>query len=183
MQTLEPLITYLANSNAPAWLVLSVRDRLQYGGNDGYSDVDGCYYRWDSTVQNHRMIEQGHLLVVWDKYEMMGVGFADEIFTRPSSKIRHRCPRCNSPKIKQRSRIMPTYRCECGEQFENPLEETIDIVAYVGLYGSSWVPLRGTLDAKGCRQLSSQPRSQLSIRPIDKSRLLTFLTRLTPQPH
>jgi hypothetical protein len=181
MQHVATFISHATNSDVSAWLVLSVHDRLQYGGNDGYRDVDGCHYRWDSTVQNYRAIAEGDLLLVWNKHEMIGVGIVEDLFTKPSRKQRRRCPSCESPKIKQRVTMSPRYRCECGEQFQHPTEEFIDILEFVALYGRTWTSLRNTLDAPGCRGLSTQPKSQLSIRPADKLRLRTYLDSLQEQ--
>jgi hypothetical protein len=175
MLDLRSLQAYLDSVSVDAWLVLAVEGVLQHGGNNGYDDVNGSTYRWDSTVPNRERIKEGDVLVVWNKYELIGIGIVRDLFKREITKTRNRCPRCGNTKIKERLTLEPPYRCECRFTFSLPSEEQISVLEYVANYGGSWLPLPDSLDAGGCRNLSSQPKSQQSIRPIDKLNLTKFL--------
>ena len=46
-------------SEPNAWLLMTVGNDRQHGGNSGYDDQVDVYYTWDSTVPNHANIKRG----------------------------------------------------------------------------------------------------------------------------
>jgi ribosomal protein L37AE/L43A len=168
MNDLDTFLAYINMQKIKTWLVLIVDGERSYGGNDGYEDVIDSTYRWDSNVPNYRAISEGDALIVWNKKELLGLAIVRDVFQKDSTKTRHRCPTCSRTKIKPRTTKTPVYRCEikgCNSLFDSPKTEYIEVTEYVANYAGTWIPLRDSLDARGCRLLSSTPKSQLSIRP------------------
>jgi hypothetical protein len=168
MNDLDTFLAYINMQKIKTWLVLIVDGERSYGGNDGYEDVIDSTYRWDSNVPNYRAISEGDALIVWNKKELLGLAIVRDVFQKDSTKTRHRCPTCGRTKIKPRTTKTPVYRCEikgCNSLFDSPKTEYIEVTEYVANYAGTWIPLRDSLDARGCRLLSSTPKSQLSIRP------------------
>lgn len=178
MMKLDAFLVYINMTNIKTWIVLAVEGDGSYAGNDGYEDVVESNYRWDSNVPNFRAISEGDALLVWNKKELLGVSVVRDLFEKNSRKARHRCPFCNSSKIKMRATKAPLFRCGatgCNSTFESAQTEWIDVIEYVANYAGTWIPMRNTLDAPGCRKLSSTPKSQLSIRPGDTALISQFL--------
>ena len=168
MNDLDTFLAYINMQKIKTWLVLVVENDRSYGGNDGYEDVIDSTYRWDSNVPNNRAISEGDALLVWNKKELLGLAIVRDVFQKDSRKTRHRCPACGKTKIKPRATKTPVYRCEikgCNSVFDSPKTEYIEVTEYVANYAGTWIPMRDTLDAGGCRLLSTTPKSQLSIRP------------------
>jgi hypothetical protein len=175
---LESFLTYINMTTIKTWLLLAVEGERSYGGNDGYDDIVESTYRWDSSVPNFRSISEGDALLVWNKKELLGLAIVRDLFRKEARKARHRCPKCNSSKIKPRTTKRPTYRCgnqECAEVFDIPITEWIEVDEYVANYAGTWIPMKNSLDATGCRKLSTTPKSQLSIRPGDIDLISHFL--------
>lgn len=160
-----------------AWLLLAVGDDRQHGGNLGYDDKPASYYTWDSTVQNSESLLPGDIIALWDKEKLLGISVIEQIGQESSTKPRLRCPLpgCGRTNIKRRKRSKPPYRCYiCGNAFDQPLVDTIDIVRYRSKHDASWAPLEGLLSG---RELCLSPRSQHSMRRLDWTRFRQKLTK------
>ncbi|MEV5474314.1 HNH endonuclease [Streptomyces sp. NPDC052207] len=175
--------------NGRAWSFLVTSDERQFQGNAGYEDVVEESYSYDSTVGNHRRVGLGDLVVVRNGREALGVGYVGALEVVPNKeKIRSRCPRCGSTGFKERTTEEPRYRCSpCGNVFNQPRAETIQVTAYRAHYGRSWQPLEGCLDKAQLADLSLSRSDQQSIKAMDRVRTLAavaaFGVRLPPQGH
>jgi len=160
------------------WLLLSKAGPRLHGGNLGYEDSAGSTYQYDSTVPNHTRVSEGDLVAIWDDaIGLLGVSYAVSISRREQlPKRRRRCPECNATKFRERSSKAPRFRCDmCGNEFENPIHETIHVDEFRLRYDVGWIAMEGLLDPPTVRRLSTEPSSQHSIRPLDESALSSAL--------
>ena len=164
------------------WLCLSKpRADVQHAGNEGYDDVLGSYYSWDSTVQNHAAIQPGHLIAIWNGETLMGVSYVEYISVTSDSKLIYKCPGCGLARIKKRRNLSPLYRCSnrsCLAEFDVPTTMQVEVTWYKADYEAGWVPMDFYVDADRCRALAKSPTSQLSIRKLDWARLEGLLEEL-----
>lgn len=138
-----------------------------YAGNDGYRDEPSAYYSWDSTVPRHADVNVGDHLVVRDKHVLLGLSVIDRIETHEGTKVRFRCPRCETATIKARKTRRPRFRCySCGAEFDERSERVEPVTVYRAHYGSNWVDLAGLLTAEDLRDLCESRVSQHSIRGL-----------------
>ena len=158
-------------SEQRAWLVMAAGDERSHGGNDGYDDLDGEYYSWDSTVPRHEDVQQGDMIVVWNKQGLVGMSFIESISkNKHARKISNRCPQCGKAGIKKR-KTKPDHerwRChECKTVFGVPDESIISVKTYRSNHATWWADLRGLIPADKLRSLViGSPRQQHSIRPL-----------------
>ena len=148
------------------WLVLAVGNDRQHGGNAGYDDVPDTHYSWDSSVANHGQISPGDFIVLWDKYRLIGASVIESIATDAVDKVLYRCPVCHKASIKQRKRMLPSYKCKCGTQFDRPSTQIERVTTYRSCHDAGWVSLNGLLNGEQLRGLCESPDSQLSLRPF-----------------
>ena len=137
------------------WSLLSLDDEdRQFSGNDGYDDLLGIRYSYDSTVQNCRKIEAGHIGVVRDHSQFLGFGVIHRIIQTLGTKERNRCPKCEKTGFKERTRVSPRFRCKCGHQFDQPRVETLEAVRlYVAEFGADWQTLPNPIPVTGNEEL------------------------------
>ncbi|GAA4598048.1 hypothetical protein GCM10023194_74560 [Planotetraspora phitsanulokensis] len=152
-----------------AWSLLSVEEAdRQFGGNLGYEDVLGEKYIWNSTVAHSRDVQEGDLIILKDGGWVLGLAWMDEIVSGPGRKERRRCPQCGSTGFKPRKRHDVRFKCSpCGEEFNTPTSETIDVTVFEGHYGRTWRPLDTPMPEKTLRNLYGNRSGQQSIRPIE----------------
>jgi predicted RNA-binding Zn-ribbon protein involved in translation (DUF1610 family) len=164
------------------WLCLSKsRSEVQHAGNEGYDDVLGSYYSWDSTVQNHAAIQPGHLIAIWNGESLLGVSYVEHISINTDSKLIYKCPQCGLARIKKRRSLAPLYRCsnrDCKAEFDVPTTIQIEVIWYRADYEAGWVPMDIYVNADRCRELAKSPTSQLSIRQINWAKLEELLEEL-----
>ncbi len=151
-----------------AWLMLTVSEGRQHGGNDGYDDVPAQHYHWDSTVPNHALPRAGDALAMWDKQVLLGASVIENIEVGEAEKRLLRCPHCGLAGIKARQTLSPRYKCyKCKEPFDYPVARTETVVTYLTSHANAWIDLPGCLDAGQLRGLCVHPKSQLSLRPLN----------------
>ena len=159
-----------------AWLAIVAGDAREHAGNDGYDDDPAQHYSWDSTVPNSSNVKAGDALVLWDKRELLGASLVERVDVWDDMKALHQCPNCGSAGFKKRKTQTPAFRCpDCREEFEQPESRVEPIKAYRSVHGPGWTSLRGVLDKAELRSLCFSPRSQLSIRGMDWSKLISAL--------
>lgn len=150
-----------------AWLLLSVGENRQHGGNAGYDDQADVYYTWDSTVPNHARIKAGDPIAIWDKDRLLGLSVIEEIEQEEKEKLLFKCQHCGKAGIKQRATKSPRFKCyRCGTEFETPRTQTATVVEYRSRHDAAWTPLEDLLAGDELRQLCESPKSQLSMRPL-----------------
>ena len=150
-----------------AWLLMTVGDNRQHGGNAGYDDQADVYYTWDSTVPNHAQIKLGDPVALWDKDRLLGLSVIEEIETERKRKLLFKCPRCSRAGIKARKNRSPGFKCyKCGHEFDQPETRTTTVMEYRSRHDAAWTSLEGLLPGNDLRQLCESPTSQLSMRPL-----------------
>lgn len=150
-----------------AWLVMSVGENRQHGGNDGYDDDPAVHYSWDDTVPNHGQLRIGDVIALWDKEALLGVSVIEAVDVGAGRKVLHSCPDCGMAGIKARRTRSPRYKCyKCKHEFDTPHNREVDVVTYRSDHGSAWVELPGSLRARHLRALCEHPDSQLSLRRL-----------------
>lgn len=166
-QTWEVQLTVPDLRERTAWLLLSVGDKRQHGGNSGYDDQADLYYSWDSTVPNSAEIKPGDAVVIWDKVRLLGVSVVEEITEDATEKLRFKCPHCGLASFKARQTKPISYRCfKCKGIFDAPVAQLTPITKYRSRHDAAWTPLEGLILGAQLRQLCYSPKSQLSMRPL-----------------
>ena len=166
-----------------AWLSMAVGENRQHGGNDGYDDEPSVHYSWDSTVPNHRNVNVGDAIVVWDKSALVGASIIQEIQAGSAQKSRHTCPHCNRAGIKARKGKHPRFKCyKCKAEFDNPKSRVDEITTYRSRHDEGWVDLTGLLSGAQLRKLCENPGDQLSIRRLRWDAFSTMVSEASGQP-
>lgn len=160
-----------------AWLMLAAGEDRQHGGNDGYDDSPSECYRWDSTVPNATKVSRGDIVLLWNKRHSIGMSTIESVDAELGVKELHRCPRCEASKIKARRSKAPRFRChECSFEFEVPNTKVVEVCKFASRHSIGWTDLEGAIDGALLRRCCFSPRSQLSMRPLDLSRVKEVLT-------
>ncbi|MZF55867.1 HNH endonuclease [Streptomyces sp. SID5594] len=157
-----------------AWSFLVAGEERQFQGNTGYEDIVEESYSYDSTVGNYRRVSVGDLVVVRSGREALGVGYVEALHVLPGQeKLRSRCPYCRSTGFKERTTELPRFRCSpCGNAFDRPAVEMLQVTAFRAHYGGTWQPLDGCLDKAQLNGLSLSRSDQQSIKAMDRARTL-----------
>ena len=151
-----------------AWLLMTVGDDRQHGGNAGYDDQADVYYTWDSTVPNHTQLKVGDPIALWDKERLLGLSVIEEIQTETKDKLLFKCPTCSKAGIKARKNKSPRYKCyKCGHEFDKPETQTATVVEYRSRHDAAWTSLEDLLPGRDLRDLCDSPKSQLSMRQLN----------------
>lgn len=154
-------------STAWSFLTLEPGDR-QFVGNEGYPDILGSQYVFDSTVANHGAVQEGDLAVLRDGAVVLGVGWIDQISSRSGLKSRLRCPNCHSTGFKRRKSLDPPFFCsKCQTPFVAPAEESLDVTVYLASYGRTWRPADERILVSALSNAYLSRALQQSIRRLD----------------
>lgn len=161
------LSTLSEPSAVAAWLLMSVHDGGDHGGNAGYDDQPDVYYTWDSTVAHHARIKAGDPIAIWDKDRLLGVSVIEEIVEHETEKSLFKCPRCSKARIRARKNKKPRFHCsKCQYEFEKPTIVTKAVTEYRSRHDAAWTSLEGVLTGHELRQLCVAPESIQSMRPL-----------------
>lgn len=166
-----------------SWLLMASPFKQRASDAD-YDDVPSSRYGWDSSVQNHGDIQVGDRVVIWDKKLLLGASVIEAIDKAVGTKVRRRCPTCGSTNVKPRETKRPRYRCgdpACRAEADSCDEEEVSVETYLAHYGSEWIELGGILGGADLRRLCLNPKSQLSMRPIDWSRFTRSVESAAPE--
>ncbi|MFB7797626.1 HNH endonuclease [Isoptericola sp. NPDC056134] len=145
---------------------MAAGDDRGHAGNAGYDDQIDAYYSWDSKVQNHKNLQVGDVIALWDKRQLLGVSVIEAIESGPGIKELQRCPNCNLTRIQRRAD--GSWRCSrCRHRFEIPVVESVDVTVYRARYDAAWTELDGVLDAAEIPELTEKPKSINSIRELN----------------
>lgn len=161
-----------------AWLLMAAGDNRGHGGNAGYDDQHDAYYSWDSNVPNHKNLQVGDPVAVWDKQRLLGVSVIEEITTAPGHKVLSRCPHCATTRIAERKRAAPRYRCmKCKGEFDSPRTDVVDVEQYTARYDAAWTSLDGVLDERELRAVQTNAIDINAMRPLDWTAFREALAR------
>lgn len=153
--------------DANAWLLMTVGDNRQHGGNAGYDDQADVYYTWDSTVPNHANLQVGDPIALWDKERLLGISVIEEIEVSTNEKLLFKCAACGKAGIKARKHLAPRYKCyKCGNVFDVPHTQTTLVTEYRSRHDAAWTSLDDLLAGPELRKLCMSARSQLSMRQL-----------------
>lgn len=151
---------------------MAAGDNRGYGGNSGYDDQFDAYYSWDSNVPNHRSIQVGDPVALWDKERLLGVSVVEAIDSERGSKLLNRCPDCRAPQITARKQVSPRFRCNrCKAEFDAPLADVVEVRRYRARYDAAWTSLDGLLDAAELKTLQVHEGEFNAMRAMDWERL------------
>ncbi|WP_336993836.1 HNH endonuclease signature motif containing protein [Lelliottia amnigena] len=160
-----------------AWSFKAIaQDNLRYFGNDGYDDDSSEFYRYDSSVPNHKNVKVGDIAIITNRNNILGVSIIEKITERKIQKKRNKCnhPGCSAKKITPRKTLSPKWRCDNGHKFDEPrvtFEPAIEFIAY---YGQQYANLKNIkMDTLITKTLKYN--RQLSIQGINLSWALKYL--------
>lgn len=158
---------------------MAAGDNRGHAGNSGYDDQIDAYYSWDSNVPNSSKLSVGDPIAVWDKERLLGVSVIEAIETSRGKKTLSRCPRCGTTRISERKSKLPRYRCTsaCGNEFDEPRVEVVDVDLYRARYDAAWTALDGLLTAPEVRSLAIHKGDFNAMRPIEWAALSSALVR------
>ncbi len=149
---------------------MAAGDNRGHGGNAGYDDQYDAYYSWDSNVPNHKNLQVGDPIALWDKERLLGVSVIEAIETEPGRKMLSRCPECRTTRISDRKRAVPRFRCmRCKAEFETALTDVVDVDLYTARYDAAWTALDGVLDERELRAVQRNAIDINAMRPLDWS--------------
>lgn len=151
-----------------AWLLMAAGDNRGHGGNAGYDDQIDAYYSWDSNVPNHKKLEVGDPVALWDKEHLLGVSVIEQIETSRGTKVLNRCPSCSTTRISERKRAQPRFRCmKCRHEFNTPFVDVVEVDLYKARYDAAWTTLDGLLEEKEIRSTALHSGDINAMRPLD----------------
>ena len=139
-------------------------------GGAAYDDQLGIEYLYDSKVQNHKRLQEGDPIALWDGERLLGISVIEEIAETPGTKTMRRCPECGKTRPNPPSKARPQFRCSnarCREDFDTPHLEKVDVTMYAARYDAAWTSLDGLLDEDEIRPLILKSGSFNSVREID----------------
>ncbi|GLZ33935.1 hypothetical protein Lesp02_61230 [Lentzea sp. NBRC 105346] len=175
-----------AEHTPKAWALFSADGDRKYGGNNGYPDVLGSSYVYDNKVGNSKRLRKGHVIVVRNDEDALGIARVSRIEEQDGvPKLQRGCPKpdCGS-KFDERSKQRPKYRCrkdDCHFEFDEPAEKTVEVTQYVAYYGGTWRALDGAITAEELKQACTDGAVQNAIRPLDVGKLEAMLERVAVQ--
>jgi ribosomal protein S27AE len=165
--------------NTLCWLLLEKSDATRVSkGIDGYRDITGDFYHYDSLVPNYRNLKLGDSVVIRKEDEILGIGKIGDIIEKDTTKRHRRCPACKATDIRDRKSKTPMWKCgKCGNEFSEPLESTVNVQAFSakieGFAGLKNPP--SVQDVKSCATKGDGRVSQLSILNLDPKQLSVIL--------
>jgi hypothetical protein len=139
-------------------------------GGAVYDDQLGIKYLYDSKVQNHKRLQVGDPIALWDSERLLGISVIEQIEAAPGTKTMQRCPRCGKTRPNPPSKARPRFRCsnaKCRSEFDTPHLEKVDVTMYTARYDAAWTSLDGLLDEGEIRPLILKSGSFNAIREID----------------
>jgi ribosomal protein L37AE/L43A len=168
------------------WLLLEKSDETRISkGIDGYRDLTGELYQYDSLVPNYKQVSTGDVVVLRKESDIIGIGMVGEISAHPDSKTHRRCPTCNSTDIRERRHKTPCWKCgQCRLEFTTPVttnERVLSFVATIRSFTRLSAP-PSVKAVKNCALSENGLASQLSMIQLDPTKIQTLLEGLDPMP-
>jgi len=160
-----------------AWLFITKSDL------EVYEDVVSEYYSYDDNVPNHKKVRVGDLVVIREDDYIAGWAVIERLEAVPNQiKELHRCPNCLSTGPNFRVKF-GTYRCSnrnCKFEFapDRLMVTRETVTQFRAHYAGTWQEGARHIDYHDVEPLTVIG-GQLSIRPLDVTKLSAFLDRLT----
>lgn len=152
-----------------AWSFKAIeKGDLRYWGNDGYHDDSSTFYRYDSSVPNHKQVKVGDIVIVTNRDKVLGISVINTITTRDISKKRNKCAHleCDAKKIHYRKTLTPRWRCDNGHEFNSPREVFHPAKEFIAKYDSQYQGIADIPMAKLTTE-TLRPNGQLSIQEVN----------------
>lgn len=166
-----------------AWALIAMGDGQQYAGNQGYADDPQRVYSYDSKVANHKNLSVGDLVFIRDRQRLLGIATIQDITSKPGQKLMRRCPICRTVDLKGRKTVSPTYRCDEGHEFNEPLEQPTDVTQFDAHYADTFLEAAGAVSVAQLKAAAPRRSDQLSIEEVDLARLERSLVEAIPAAH
>jgi len=170
------------------WLLLEKSDETRVSkGIDGYRDVTGESYHYDSLVPNYKKIAKGDLIVLRKESEIIGVGTIRDISAATEHKSHRRCPKCWSTDIRERTTMLPRFRCgKCAYEFAEPKNSSSEVQSFVATI-KDFTRLDAPPSVKAvkmCAEGRDGLSSQLSMLRLNPAKVQTLFegVNLSPSP-
>lgn len=170
-----------SSTQRQAWLLLAYGEEQGYGGHSGYQDIVHEVYNYDNFVPNHKQITEGDYAVIRDQHKLLGIAQIIFIDKNNGVKKRKRCPSCNTTNIDKRIRKIPTFRCSCGYEFNNPIFQEEECIKYSAYFGDTFISAAGILDRNQLSQACPKHNQQLAMQLIDLNLIKDTLIKKVPQ--
>jgi transposase-like protein len=168
------------------WLILEKSDETRISqGIDGYQDLTGESYSYDSLVPNHKNVAVGDSVIIRKENDILGTGEISEISEVGDTKIHRRCPECKSTDVRERKKKLPRWKCgSCADEFSEPLETIREVRSYVATINgfqrvNSPPPV---MEVKRCAETGNGVSSQHSIMRLNEAKIRTLFEGLMPVP-
>jgi hypothetical protein len=173
------------HAHVKAWALFSAEGERKYGGNTGYPDVLGSSYVYDNNVGRSLQLREGHVIVIRDGEDVLGIGRISRIEHQDNVPKRQKvCPRCKGGRFDERKVQRPRYRCRrdsCDLEFDQPDDKPTMVTQYVAYYGGTWRALDGAITADELKEACTDEAVQNAIRPLDVDKLEAMLARVAVQ--
>lgn len=161
-----------------AWAFLSVSGERSWQSNEGYQDVLGSHYVYDSGVAYRLQVQTGDIVIVRDQNVVLGVARLESIQTAPATKLRSRCPECDRTGVEYR-KGRDVYVCRhCKAEFDTPAKRSEPVIEYIARYASSWQALDGAITTDELEPLLGGV-AQNAIRPCNVEGFTELLARVS----
>ncbi|HVD99974.1 MAG TPA: HNH endonuclease signature motif containing protein [Cytophagaceae bacterium] len=117
------------------WILKSKGIESAFGGNEGYKDITGTNYIYDTTVKNYDRIAVGDIAVITNKKYIEGFALIEQIDQQNNvPKKRYRCPICNTQEHYERKNVHPRFKCRKKHEFDEPVLESIFVEQFTAYY-------------------------------------------------
>jgi hypothetical protein len=167
-----------AEHEPKAWALFSAEGDQEYAS---YLDVLGSSYVYDNEVGRSRQLREGHVIVVRDSEDVLGIGRISRIDHQDGvQKQQTACPRCEGGGFGERKKQRPRYRClreSCGHEFDEPDTKLTTVAQYVAYYGGTWRALDGAISADKVKEACTDEAEQNALWPLDLGKLEAMLAR------
>jgi len=168
------------------WLILEKSDNTRISKSiEGYKDLTGESYHYDSLVPNHKNVIQNDFVVLRKENEIFGIGSIADITQENDVKIHNRCPDCGSTDIRERTTKRPKWKCgKCAHEFIDPEETIVEVQSFVAkIENFSQLSSPPTVkEVKLCAAKGNGMSSQLSILRLNSSKIRTLLEGIILSP-
>lgn len=165
---------------AKSWMVIAVGDDRTYRGNTGYADDPSRIYRYTDSVQNHRQLHPGHLVLIREKRRLLGVARIQEIRESIGSRTQRRCPECDIARLIVLKRGVGGYRCENGHWFATPATRELVTTFYEADFGTSFIPTPDAVPLRALIEACPKYNPRVAMQWIELEKLAHRLVEAEP---
>ena len=147
------------------WMIMSFGADASWEGNTVYSDDIPTRYQFNSFVPNSRGVQLGDILIVRDRYNVLGFARVQRLETELGMTRFRRCPTRGTMKFNAKTTKQPTYRCRNRHEFAQPTAQTASCTWFTIHYSDSFTPAIPPVNIRLFEDAYANQGSQLSIRP------------------